>query len=386
MRILYYNQGFAEDGGLGTHAVGLLRGFEEIGHEVCAIPAPPTCLADDPPRAKRALRLPEIVKTPLREARGLTRASLLQGATVRTAMHFDPELCIVRRFSHDYVLPRLERTVGCPVIAECNSIQVFETRDYWSQHLTPWERRSECAFLRRADLCVAVSAEIAEQLAAVGVRPERVEVIQNGVDLRLFPLEGEVDGGVADWRRPFSVVIGYCATVSAIHDLDTVVAAATAVSELFPDTGFLFVGPTTADLVGAGMNAGLAKNRCLATGRIQHAKVASVLRAADIFWAATHHPYGSLLKLYEYLALGRPIVLAAEGSGVLPVVDACAGAVVPRQDAAALAREARLRIADGTLRREEGESGRRWVEQHGTWAVTASRTIDAAVARGLLAR
>ena len=381
MRIVYYNRGFQETIGLGIHARGLLGGLAQLGHDVLTIPVPNSGTPGS--RLDRSLtsRLPDLIKVPAREVRGRVRA-VQEGRTALTRVSgFQPDAWIVRRFAYDYTLPKLVRIIGCPVIAECNSIAMFESRDFHGQYSMPWERENEASFLRCADLCVAVTKEVGSQLVQIGVDPERIAVIHNGVDVSVFSADGLVDPEVARWREGFSYVIGYCATVSPLHDLLTISAAVTEIASERDDVGFLFIGPTMQSLVNAGLDATTVGQRCLALGAVDHSRVPSTLRGADLLWSALQNTYGSPIKVFEYLALGRSTLFAATGSGVFPVTESGGGAVVPKGDSPGLIDLVRKRLSDPELMLCEGARGAAWVREHGTWAVTANAMIGALEAR-----
>jgi glycosyltransferase involved in cell wall biosynthesis len=85
--------------------------------------------------------------------------------------------------------------------------------------------------------------------------------------------------------------------------------------------------------------------------------------------------HGSPLKVFEYLALGKPIVMAATGSGLEPLRDARAGEIVAKGEFEALAAAAQLRLQDDALREAEGARGLTWVSANGTWTETARKMV-----------
>ncbi|MGB3676056.1 MAG: glycosyltransferase, partial [Candidatus Nanopelagicales bacterium] len=333
----------------------------------------------------RRLELPEVVKVVARDVRGRVRAARRAKRAASAVRDFDPDVCIARRLSYDYTLPVILAATACPVVAECNAVASLESKEYRNQRTLPSERTREIEYLRGADLCVAITDELAAQLFQLGVDSDHIEVVSNGVDTKLFSSVGPKDEAVLAWAMGFDVVLGYCASVGPIHDLSTVATALREIAERAPRVGFLFVGPRDSDLLDAGLPERLVADRCLAVGRVPHGAVPAFLRCADVYWAALNNEHGSPLKVFEFFALGGPVIIAAHGSGVQPVFEARAGAVVPKGDASALASAVLARIVDRGLRESEGLSAARWVTENATWEAVAVRIVDA-VGRRTVAR
>jgi len=84
----------------------------------------------------------------------------------------------------------------------------------------------------------------------------------------------------------------------------------------------------------------------------------------------------SLNKLYDYLAVGRPVVFGADVANN-PVVEADAGITVPPNDAGALALAVERLAALSPAEREAiGARGRAYVESHHDVARLAARFAD----------
>lgn len=377
MRMLYYNPTINEPAGAGSHGRGVAYALMEAGVELLAMPAPAGPNGSEKTVGRRLTGMPEVLKLPARDVRGRMRAIRGAQAAVRDVSAFSPDVAIIRRAPYDYVLQHVISAARCPVIAECNGVAAMELDAYYGQGTLPWERQSERHFYMSANACVAITDEVADQLGLVGVDPTRIKVIPNAVDTNAFRADGLTDSEVLEWRGEAPAVLGYCAKVSPLHDLCTVVRAAESVANQIPGVRFLFVGITKSDLTAAGA-APIVLDRSMAPGVVPHMRVAPMLRGADIFWAALSNSHGSPLKVFEYLALGRPVLFAAAGSGVRPIIDAHAGAVVGRADASGLAQAAIDRILNAPLRSAEGLRAREWTEARGGWERVAEELITMA--------
>jgi glycosyltransferase involved in cell wall biosynthesis len=378
MRIAYYNPLLNEPWGAGIHGQALLGSWKRQGHEVLCLP---WAFVEDPAerrsRQNRFLWLPEAARKAGLDLRARWRARLSARDCRDQLGRFRPDVLIARRDRYDYLLDELlVETVL--LLGEVNAVQSVELAKLTGRRLLPWETRREVQFLRACDLLVCVSRVVRQDVLNLGVPESRVLTIHNGVDVDTFSPAAPPDPSLEQWARRFSVVFAYCGTFGVTHDMETLAQAASQVGELVPTAGFLFIGPSAAEAAGF-LPSSLAASRVLATGRIPHDRVPSALAVADVFWAAFRHDYGSPLKMFEYLAMGRPVILACIGPPADLILESEAGSVVARGDANGLAQLALEIAADPNgLAAVQGRNGRRWAENHASWDSVARRIVEAA--------
>ena len=268
---------------------------------------------------------------------------------------------------------------------------VFEIRDLWPQTLvdigalrmgSPGERllrRLEAHLVRRATVVITLLPGMRDYLAEQGLPSDHVAYIPNGVDLAVFddrPL-GRTPGplgpaSVLDQIRTFHdegrFVLGYVGTFGRVNGVETLVRAMRTAEQREPGRVALVLvgdGPDRASVI-AQARTSSAVAVCPA---VQRGHVPAILRALDATVVhATATPvyrYGiSFNKLFEYMAVGRPVVFACE-SAYDPVARAGAGLTVPPNDPERIA-DAFLRLAatPATHRLEMGAEGRAYVARH----------------------
>ena len=81
------------------------------------------------------------------------------------------------------------------------------------------------------------------------------------------------------------------------------------------------------------------------------------------------------LKLFEYLAAGRPTVASRIGQVTELLQDGETGLLVPPGDAPALTAALDRLRADETLRARLGANGRAWVNRGHTWDAAVERLL-----------
>lgn len=262
---------------------------------------------------------------------------------------------------------------------------VFEVRDLWPQSLVdlggyapghPVVRllaRVERHLYQHASAVVSVLPNAIDHIVARGAARDRVRYLPNGVDLRVVPCPE-----AAEERRPFTFV--YAGSHGIANALDTVLEAAKIVEdELGPDAvRFRFIG--------SGVERERLRARAEADGirsvrfeePVPRSDVFDVLAQADAFvvssLAIPLYRHGvSFNKLFDYMAMARPIVAGLEAADN-PVVAADAGLAVAPGDGRAMAGAVRTLLEmTREERRAMGLRGRRYAEEHHDVAMLARR-------------
>lgn len=380
LRICYYNRLLNEPWGCGVHAHGLITGWRSAGHEVLCLPA---SLLSDEVRLDTTVRslswLAPVARGPLHDARARLRSIANASRLTALAREFEPDLLVTRRAGYDYCLDAFLRQSALPYVAEVNAVIFDEVRQLSRQKVLPWERCREVTYLRRAAGAVCVTDELRARLSTLGVPKTRSTVLPNGVDLELFAPDTPADADTLEWSRRFDRVYCYSGVLPPTHDTAGLIQAAASMAESHAGLAFLFVGPTCEDLRKMPTWHSVLDSCVRCTGRVPHRLVPGHLAAADIFWASFRNDYGSPLKLYEYMAMGKPVVLAGAGQATEVIHESRCGSEVPRGATDRLEASA---IELGSLSDHElatmGAYGRSWVVEGHSWTTVADRFANAA--------
>ena len=365
-------------GGDGIHVVEMIRAFRDLGVHVL----------DGGPNLR------EFSDTKLRPGeRGLLHA-LWRPRIVRETVHFSynlsarrklrklvetgrPDLIYERYGAFSYLGTYLARRYRLPHILEVNTPEAYDFLRDGTLVLRRLGMRIERAVLSGADAIVVPSPHVIELLDELGLPAKKVAFIPNGVDPVAF--HPRTDGEAV--RRRFDLqgrtVVGFVGvgTARSLHALDVLFAA---LRELFserPELAALIVGDS--DLI-AQLRVQAQKERLpiMFAGRVPHEAVPQYIAAMDITIATVSSALGLSMKLFEYMAMGKPVI-GTRWKAVESVVDhEHDGLLVANGDRHDL-RRALLRLVDNPdLRERLGRNARRKILARHTWRRNAERVLD----------
>jgi len=252
---------------------------------------------------------------------------------------------------------------------------VFEVRDLWPEfaiaigvlrnrlliRLSLW---LEGFLYRRADALVVNSPGFMDHVQRRGA--SRVHLVPNGVDVEMFHPAEQGQAFRQALRLEGRFVVLYAGAHGISNDLGIVLDAA-ALLRSHPEIAIVLLGDgkEKPELMARAAAEGLGNVHFVAP--LPKREMADALAAADACLAilkplaAYRTTYPN--KVFDYMAAGRPTILAIDGVIRQVVEEAGAGVFVPPGDGGALA-EAILRLAkEGEACRRMGLAARRAVEK-----------------------
>ncbi len=209
---------------------------------------------------------------------------------------------------------RLSRTLGIPCVLEVNAPLAIEARKFRDVADIDVAGEIEREAFGSAAHIVAVSNGVRDYIISSGLPRERVSVIENGVDVDAFNPEtvpASIDG------LDSGPIIGFVGGLKDWHGIPNLMHAFRQVLQYSPDAQLLIVGdgPKRGWIEGFVEGAGMDKQVHL-TGWKPHEQLPALIARMDIAVApypAVDDFYFSPLKLFEYLAAGKPIVASRIG-------------------------------------------------------------------------
>ena len=217
----------------------------------------------------------------------------------------------------------------------------------------PGPRRLSAWALPQAAKIVAVSRALADEVVALGVARENVEIVMNGVDAELFAprdrAAARAELGLP--AGPLALYVGNLKPEKGVHDLLAAWAK---------------VPRGTLAVVGGGSIA-ITGERVIAVGPLPHAQVTTWMAAADVLVLASHAE-GTPNVVLEALASGRRVVATNVGGIPDLITSPELGELVPPRDPDTLARALERALATPYDPAVVAKLGAR-----GGWAASAAR-------------
>lgn len=209
-------------------------------------------------------------------------------------------------------LPVVVKVHGCDVLCGGLGLRQFPNR----------RRRTVEAF-QRADGIVAVSRHLAEQVLELGIDPQRVHVVYNGIDTRLFCPGSAEEAQARLGLEKSDPIILYVASLDAVKGPEVLIdACARLAREQVRFACYLIgQGPLKSELEGRIKHLGLAQ-RVRLLGSVPHDQLPDWYRSAHVLVLPSFSE-GIPNVLLEAGACGTPFVASRVGG--VPEIPSSAG-------------------------------------------------------------
>lgn len=267
---------------------------------------------------------------------------------------------------------------GVPFILEVNTPYAQAWGTYFGLRFRRLARALERFTFRRADLIVTVTEVQRASLQQEGVPAERIIVCQNAIDPREFDASCPPVEEVRRQLTSAQMVVGFVGTMNRWQGVQDFAEVVERVVAEHPEVGFLFVGegegrePLARELERRGV-----ANRAWLVGRRAHAEIPGFMAAMDIGVLLNSNAYGSPMKLFEYWAMGKPVIAPAVAPVLEVLRDGETGVLIQPGDAQGMARQICRLAAAPELRACLGAAGRRYVLASHTWDRNAESVLQA---------
>jgi glycosyltransferase involved in cell wall biosynthesis len=297
---------------------------------------------------------------------------------------------IYQRYSlNNYAGAKLALELNVPLVTEYNGSEVWISQ-HWGKPVARLKlsEQVEQLNLEAADLIVVVSDVLHQDLIGRGVPVERILVNPNGVDATAF----HPDIDASDLRRTLALegktVIGFIGTFGPWHGTEELVEAFSLLlasqPQHYENLRLLLMGKGArhAATLEACKRLGVL-SQCVFTGQVPQKDAPRYLACCDLL-VAPHVPnpdgtpfFGSPTKLFEYMAMGRPIVASALGQIQEVLQHGSSAWLVEPGHAAALAEGLAHVLEQPDFGRSLGERARQEVLEKHTWRHHTQRIVCA---------
>jgi glycosyltransferase involved in cell wall biosynthesis len=296
---------------------------------------------------------------------------------------------VYERFALFQQLGRSFQRDGTPWVVETNAVISQEARRERNtlalQRLAGWlERRT----YRQADLVVCISEALRDLLVEEADVPrDKIVVITNGVDVDRFTVADVPAGQVADGDGP---VIGYVGWLTPRQGLDQLIRALRQVRDRGLAARAVVVGdgPDRPRLERLAQDTGV-EDAVTFVGQVPWSDIPRWIGTFSVGYSGQRGVggmpmYHSPLKIYEYLAAGRPVIATHHPDAEVALLAPQAGWTFEAGDDDGLATVLEQAIdLDPVELSAYGKRARTHVEDHHTWLHRSRQLLTELDARGL---
>jgi len=373
--------GSVQAGGSATHIAGMVNAFRRAGLEV-------VYLADQQLEALPS-DVQQICIKPF-EFLGIFDEFQLLGFNLQLMRRLPtiirnvrPHFIYQRHAALSFAVGVIARRTQLPLVLEVNASEVWVKR-HWSRLVfSSLATRCEALALALADRIAVISRGVLEQLGPYEFDRARCVLNPNGVDPDVF--HPDIDGTPIRDRYGLlhCTVVGFIGTFARWHGVETLFEAAILSIRADSTLRFLFVGEGSfrSTLEKRVEDLGV-QTMFVFTGLVPPRDAPRYLAACDIlvsphlgFEDGTKF-FGSPMKLFEYMAMGKAIIASRLEQIGEVIRDGINGLQMTPGDSRQLA-ELILKLAhDEDLRAKLGRQARQDVISHCTWDANVERILQ----------
>jgi glycosyltransferase involved in cell wall biosynthesis len=269
---------------------------------------------------------------------------------------------------------KLAKRHGIPYFVEVNEV-AGEAR-VRRQRFVRRAREVESFVFEQADAILVVSEFLKQKICAVGAAAQKVHVIPNGVDEVLF--DPAVDGN--DIRRHFGleandVLVGFIGWFVPWHRLELLVRA---FARTAGRTGARLMlvgdGVLRQELVELATSLGI-RDRMLLPGAVPYCEIPRFIQAMDVCVIPGSNEYRSPIKLFEYMAMAKPVLAARYAPIEQVIVSGHNGLTFDPEDSADLGSKLDDLLCNPGRRAELGLRARQTILNGYLWRHNAQRVL-----------
>ncbi len=260
-----------------------------------------------------------------------------------------------------------------PFVLEVNSPLLLEATKYRSLELTELAQTVEKYLFATSDQIVAVSEQVREYILSIAPAAE-VTIIPNGFAPERFPerQEASAERSCLNMFSPEDIVVGFLGAVKPWHGVEELLTLFEQFQSEHESIKLAIVGnhKHLASYWKADPTGLIKNGSVVATGAVPFEIVPHYLSELDILVAP--YPdlddfYFSPLKVYEYMASGRPIIASAIGQIRDMLEDNVTALLIKPGDTEEL-QQAILRLKDDLVLRERlGQAARKEAFEKHSW-------------------
>lgn len=254
---------------------------------------------------------------------------------------------LVFQHNHDFNFGAalIKERTNLPVFIHCDGVEYWIKKNWGKLYLGSLLKWAEEIQWDRADRIFVVSNKIKEQLVEAGVEVDKIIVSPNGVDSDFFkpqPKDERLAQHLGIKANDF--VCSFAGSFGPWHGVDTIAESIRFTKDLIPEVKFLIIGD--GDLrpqLESILERDKVEDCVIFTGVIDYNLIPSYLSLSNILLTPCNSNdddsgfFNSPIKLFEYMALEKPIIATSVGQQTEVLDNGKLGELIPERNPEELA-------------------------------------------------
>lgn len=320
---------------------------------------------------------------------GEIRAIALNSTLTNLVSRLHPQLkfdFIYERYSlWSFAGAQLATLLKIPFILEINSPLIEEEKKFRTLNLEPLAKTIEKFNFSKADKIMVVSEALKQYVVKQGISNRKVVVLPNAVNSDLFnPQVASADFLSAKLKnqRAKKFILGFVGSLKPWHGIRLLADAFVKLYQRDKTYHLLIVGdgPEKKFLEALQMENHL-NGAVTLVGAVPHHKIPGLIQNMDVALAPypkLKHFYFSPLKLFEYMAVGKPVVASNSGQIKNIIRNGEDGLLFNSGNVKSLILQIEILRNNPHLRQTLGQKAAQKVLKNYVWEKNAQRVLDTA--------
>ena len=222
--------------------------------------------------------------------------------------------------------------------------------------------------LKRADLITCDAEHIKRPLVELGAKPERIKIINFGIDTHQFRPKRGSERIRKKLRMPRSPMVISLRALDPHYDIESLIKSIPMVLKEIPDTVFVIAGegPQERSLTKLGKSLGVSDNIRF-VGQIPNDELPEYLGLADVYVSTALLDAGLAASTAEAMACEVPVVITDFGDNRKWVEDGVNGYIIPLRSPDILASRIVHLIRDKETSKKFARVSRNIIEERNDW-------------------
>lgn len=377
MRILYHHRTQGEEPE-SIHITAIVDALSSLGHEIRVVgPVDVHHRAAEVSKPSLLARIKNRAPRLFLELMQLGYNVVVYRRLAKAIREFKPDLIYERYALFSFAGVHLARKLGIPLILEVNTPYAQAWAKYYGLYLKKLARWLEKHTLMGASHVITVTKVQMEMLTQEGIPPQRISVCHNAIDPDWFDPIRHSDPTLRTRLGLTGTVVGFIGTMNRWQGITDFPRVIRTVLANCPETSFLFVGdgefrrPLEDFCHAEGYS-----NRVKFTGRKPHAEIPPLLAAMDIGVLLNSNAYGSPMKIFEYMGMGKAVIAPSVGPVIEVLEDEETGLLIEPGNAEQMSSQIIRLVGDQALRSKIASAGRAYVAANHTWRKNAMKILE----------